>query len=205
MQVSSARSGEQMMQRRGRQFIPSLFSMDPMSLITMNPFALMRRFSEEMDQIFSSLGMGGIEEPEPGAGLLPGRAFAPAIEILDRPGELVVRADLPGVTPEDVRAEIRNGCLFLEGERRSEREEQTEGGFYRSERSYGRFRRTIPLPDDVRDENITATFAQGVLEIRIPRAERQQQSRRIAIQRGESAQGERGTGAEQGTSSPPVH
>jgi HSP20 family protein len=80
----------------------------------------------------------------------------------------MVRADLPGLKPDDVRIEVADGALTIEGERRSEMEAEEEGGVYRSERVYGRFSRTIPIPEGADVEHAQARFDEGVLEITVP-------------------------------------
>ncbi len=144
-------------------------------LFTMNPFALMRRMSEEMDRAFgSSLGLwrGRGEEYA---------VFAPPIEVREEDNNLVVSADLPGMHKEDVHVECTQDGLFIEGERRREHEE-TRGGFHRSERSYGHFQRTIPLPEGADVDKASAQFKDGVLEVRVPLPEqRQRKPREIPI------------------------
>jgi HSP20 family protein len=162
-------------QRRG--FLPSIFHMDPFDMMRSSPFALMRRFSEEMDRWFAQQGLGrGGPSLAAGGGL-----FAPAVEVFEREGTFVVRADLPGLTKDDVRVEVTDNTLLLEGERRSEHDEQ-QGGVVHSERHYGMFRRQIPLPDGVNAEQATATFKDGVLEVTMPAPQRQTRGRRIDIQ-----------------------
>jgi HSP20 family protein len=162
--------------------MPSLFSMDPFDMFRMSPFALMRRFMEDMEQQWGHLGMsrGGQGMPTMG-----GEFFAPPMEICEREGHLVVRADLPGLTKDDVHVEVTDEALTIEGERRSEHEER-QGGFFQSERRYGRFHRQIPLPEGVNTDQVTANFKDGVLEVSMPAPQRQARGRRIEIQ-GESA------------------
>src|SRR5579883_1343539 len=100
-----------------------------------SPFTLMRRFAEEMDRLFEDLRLGS-------------SSLLPRLEVTERGGKLVVRADLPGLTKDDVKVEVREDNLCIAGERRQEREEKRKG-FYRSERSYGRFYREVPLPEGV--------------------------------------------------------
>ena len=183
----SAEQAPQELQRRGggsqsglaqrRGFLPSLFHMDPLDIMRSSPFALMRRFSEEMDHWFAQQGLGrGGPSLAAGGGL-----FAPAVEVFERDGTFVVRADLPGLTKDDVRVEVTDNTLLLEGERRSEHDDQ-QGGVVHSERHYGMFRRQIPLPDGVNAEQATATFKDGVLEVTMPAPQRQTRGRRIDIQ-----------------------
>lgn len=141
------------------------------------PFEFMRRFGEEMDRLFGDFGVGrGLFTAGNQAGL-----WAPQVEIFERDGELIVRADLPGLTKDDVNIEIDNDAITIEGERHSEEQENREG-FYRTERSYGKFYRRVPLPDGVDAENADASFDNGVLEVTMEAPKRTEtKSRRIEI------------------------
>ncbi|MCU1334868.1 MAG: heat shock protein Hsp20 [Bryobacterales bacterium] len=121
--------------------------MSPFSL--MNPFSLMRRTLEMMSPEFGDMG------------------FVPPVEISTAEGKYVIHADLPGMTPDDVKVEVTDSTLVLEGERRYE-SERNEGGMYRSERRYGQFCRSIPLPEGADVEHIQAHFNNGVLEVVVP-------------------------------------
>jgi HSP20 family protein len=161
----------------------------------LSPFSLVRRMLEDMDRVFE--GFGGARGAVGGgaasgmarssAGGL-GQVWSPAIDIVERDGRLVVRADLPGLSADDVRIEVRDDALVLEGERRQEMEVEEEGGIYRAERFYGRFARVIPLPDGADLDKASARFENGVLEIEIPFRE-DSQRRRIEIQGGSKSQG----------------
>jgi len=171
--------GQQSALARRGQFMPSLFSMEPFDMLRTSPFALMRRFTEEMDHYFAHLGMGRGGQGTAAAG---SEFFAPPVEVLERDGRLIVRADLPGLTKDDVRVEITDNVLTIEGERRSEHEERQEGGVLRSERVYGMFRRQIPLPEGVNADQATANFKDGVLEVSMPAPQRQTRGRQIEVQ-----------------------
>jgi HSP20 family protein len=142
-----------------------------------SPWELMRRMSEEMDQLFESLG--GRRATPAGrqrGGMELGTAaplLVPHIDVQQRGNELVVKADLPGLRPEDINVSVDRGMLTISGERRREEREEREG-FIRSEVSYGTFYRTIPLPDGADEGRVAATFRNGVLEVTIPVSERQQ-------------------------------
>jgi HSP20 family protein len=156
---------------------PSLFAMDPFEMFRMSPFALMRRIMEDMEQQWGQLGMGRGGQGMPTTG---STFFSPPMEICEREGHLVVRADLPGLTKDDVHVEVTEEALTIEGERRAEHEEQ-QGGVFHSERRYGTFRRQIPLPEGVNAEQVTASFKDGVLEVSMPAPQRQARGRRIEI------------------------
>lgn len=162
-----------------------------------NPFGLMRTFADEMDSLFESFGFpssrrsrawsnqgtqsAGLERPAGGTGMGMGRSWSPQVEVSRRGNDLVVCADLPGMKKEDIHIEIRDDQLVLQGERRQESTENREG-FYRSERSYGRFHRTIPLPEGTNADQARANFKDGVLEITLPLPEQTSRSgRKIEI------------------------
>jgi HSP20 family protein len=158
------------------------------NLRTISPFSLMRRFSDEMDQLFGDFGFGGRLASGFGRQLgrladLEGSMWLPQVEAFERDGQLIVRADLPGLTKDDINVDITDDAIKIRGERRQEQEESDEG-YYRSERSYGSFYREIPLPSGVKGDEANATFLNGVLEITMPAPARQAGSRRIEINEG---------------------
>jgi len=158
---------------------------------TGSPFAFMRRFSEEMDRLFEDFGFGhgwvapGFERSLDHLGVLAGTAWAPQVEVLERDNELMIRADLPGMTKDDIKVDIADNAVVIRGERKSEREENEEG-YYRSERSYGSFYRRIPLPSGVKAEAANADFRNGVLEITMPATQAAEEKRREIEIKGES-------------------
>ncbi len=156
-------------------------------IFTMSPFSLMRRMMDDFDRMFEDVGfgMGGLmpRGELPGEALSRGALWTPQIDVLEREGQLVVRADLPGLSKDDLRIEVRDDALVIEGERRREQKEEGEG-FYRSERSYGSFRRAIPLPEGVDPEKAEARFENGVLEVSLPLPKERAQGKRIEIRGG---------------------
>ena len=106
--------------------------------------------------------------------------WVPRIEVLQREGAMVVRAELPGLKPDDIVVNVENGVLSISGERREEHREERDGAV-RTERAYGTFFRSIPLPDGADEDQVTATFRDGVLELTIPVTDRDH-GRRIAVQ-----------------------
>jgi HSP20 family protein len=107
------------------------------------------------------------------------RRWIPSMDLVEADDELVLRADLPGVSDDDIEIEIRDNVLTISGERRSEHEEKNES-FYRAERAFGSFSRSLTLPDGVDPDAVTAKSDDGVLEVRVPKpAERK--PHRVAI------------------------
>ncbi len=157
---------------------PPLLGLNPLALFLsmnplLNPFALMRQITEYVDLIVYGPARGG-GRPAPQA-----RPFVPQIETFQRDGEMVVRADLPGLTADQVTVRVDEDTLVIEGERRFENEER-RGGAYIAERGYGMFRREVPLPP-ARQEEIRAQFDNGVLEVAVPLDEDRGRGRRIEI------------------------
>jgi HSP20 family protein len=155
------------------------------------PFSMMRRFMDDMDRLFENFS-GSRKTPLFETGFefpqwteLEKAMWSPQIEVLKHKGDMTVRADLPGLTRDDINIEIADGALTLSGERKDESEEKKEG-FYRSERSYGSFYRSIPVPETVKPENATAKFENGVLEIKIAIPEIESSAKKIEIQAAES-------------------
>jgi len=145
-----------------------------------SPLRLMRRLSEDMDELFGQVFGNGLVSGMPAA-LAPPVDFIPAVDTFERDGKLVVRADLPGLSPQDVVVEVANGVLTLSGERREKREVGEEGARH-TELRYGRFMRSIALPEGTRETDIRANFASGVLEITVPIPNETQASRKIEVQ-----------------------
>ena len=114
--------------------------------------------------------------------------------------QLVICTDLPGMKQEDIQIEVGDDLLTIQGERRNEFED-TQEGYYRSERSYGSFSRAIPLPEGVDAEQAKASFENGVLKINFPLPRQQQQrKRRIEVTAGGAR--EAGAGGPQGAAPP---
>jgi HSP20 family protein len=108
-------------------------------------------------------------------------AAMPRSDVFEREGNLIVKAEVPGVKKEDIELEVTDGDLVLRAERKEEREVKDEH-WYRMERSYGSLYRRLPLPEGVQTDQITANLANGVLEVTIPRPQgAATQAKKIAI------------------------
>jgi HSP20 family protein len=139
------------------------------SLLGTRPFGLMKRFSDEMDRTF--------------AGLAPATEYdlwAPLLEVKHYNGNFIVTAELPGIAKEDVKVEVLDESLVIEGEKKNVKEEKGEG-FYRSERCYGKFYRSIPLPKGAKSELIKAEMTNGILKVTIPVPEVKSTLREVPI------------------------
>jgi HSP20 family protein len=156
---------------RRESFMPTRWS---------SPFTLMRLLGEDMARLFGDADLARGMAAE-------NAAWAPQIEVMERDGQLVVRADLPGLSKDDVQVELRDDSLIIKGERQQQHEDRREG-YYRSERVYGSFYRQIPLPKGVDTQNATATFRDGVLEITMQAPKREPQSRQLQIQDAQAGQ-----------------
>jgi HSP20 family protein len=157
----------------GRRASALGFGMTPQEFFSTNPFSVMRRMTEEMSRVMEELGLAQADG---------GRTtWAPAIEIAERDGALNVRAELPGLSPDDVSVDIAKDALVIRGERKVEREEK-DRGVQRTERQYGFFYRTIPLPEGADVEHARAKFRDGMLEVTIPVPQQQEQRRSVPIE-----------------------
>jgi HSP20 family protein len=136
-------------------------------------FDFMRQFMREMSRMFEGWpfsSRAAMASPGYASGYGPSTggqsslAGWPPIEVEERDGRMVVRAELPGIDMQDVRVRLEGSYLVIEGERRDNRERKGEA-FYESEWSYGRFSRRVPLPSGVTPDQIRATCENGVLEL----------------------------------------
>ena len=129
-------------------------------------------FSREIDRVFDAF-FGQTDQ---------GRRWVPPMDLVEADDHFVLKADLPGLTEGDVSIEIQDNTLTISGERKAEHEAR-ERGWYRIERSFGSFNRSLTLPDGVDADRIAASFTHGVLELRIPKPE-ERKPRRISISSG---------------------
>ena len=149
--------------------------------MALSPFRGFYDMQSEMnrmfDEVFGNLARTGGRQQQ---GTLPAQ-WAPALDVLQEDGDIVVRAELPGVKLEDVDITLHNGVLTISGERKAE--EQREGsGYYVRERRYGSFRRSMALPEGTDESKIHARFQDGVLEVRIQGAAAVREPKRIQIE-----------------------
>jgi HSP20 family protein len=147
----------------------------------LTPSAIMRRLADDMDRLIEDLGIGRRGFGSRSALGGDQGSWTPQLETFRRGDKLVIRADLPGLTKEDVKVEVDDGMLAICGERREEREEDRDD-FYRSERTYGQFYRSIALPEGVNESQVDASFKNGVLEVTLPAPkERDRTAKRVEV------------------------
>lgn len=170
IQQAPSNPGAAMQRRRD----PFAFSLTPRDFFSNDPFSLMRRLQHDMDRAFGEI-LGEVPASGSGRGV-----WMPAIEVTQDDGQLRVHAELPGMKPEDVRVEMTDEALVLQGERKFEQHESS-GSIRRSERRYGQFYREIPLPEGANAEQAKAEFRDGVLEVTLPLQNRSNNRRTIPI------------------------
>jgi HSP20 family protein len=94
----------------------------------------------------------------------------PAVDVYEEKEDVVIKAEIPGLSKEDISVQVTDSTLMIKGEKKRE-EEVKEGDYYRCERSFGSFTRAVALPSDVKADQVRASFKNGVLEVRMPKTE----------------------------------
>lgn len=140
------------------------------------PFGLMRALGEEMDRTLRGAASGAQLEP-----------WTPAVDVQQCNGNVVVTAELPGLKKEDVKVELTEDSLIIQGERKQEHKEDHEG-FHSWERSYGQFYRSIPLPEGAKTDEAKAELTEGVLKVSVPISEMKKKTREIPVEQGKRTQ-----------------
>jgi HSP20 family protein len=146
-----------------------------MALVRWTPMGNLQSFQHEMNRMFNQFFPGGNGE-EAGSGL---STWTPPVDIYERDDGLVIKAELPGVSKDDVSIDVHQNTLILRGQRKHEADVKDEQ-YHRVERTYGTFQRSFVLPTMVDQEKVQATFKNGVLELHLPKLE-SAKPRRIAI------------------------
>ena len=150
----------------------------------LSPFRGRRGFYDpvsEMNRMFDNMLGGLMRRPGSQQQRAELTEWAPAIDVVTKDGDLVIRAELPGVKQEDVDITLQNNVLTLSGERKAEQEEE-RGGYYVRERRYGSFSRSLTVPEGVDESKIHARYENGVLEVTVEGAAQVQEPKRIQIE-----------------------
>src|SRR5712671_1684780 len=136
-----------------------------MAIVRWDPFRDLGLLQDRMNRLFDDAGRGWRSD-DPSATT----SWSPAVDIFETEGEIVVKAELPGMDRKDITLHLENNVLTLKGERRFEKEAKDEN-YHRIERSYGGFSRTFSIPATVDEEKIRADYKDGVLKIALPKKE----------------------------------
>ena len=146
-----------------------------MNLIRYNPN---RWFDFPFDRVFDDFRSAAAPEPR------TAEAWAPRVDIREEKEAVLLNAELPGVSMEDVKVELENGVLTISGEKKAELTD-TESGIYRTERVYGAFQRAFRVPDTLDADRISAEYVNGVLRLTLPKRP-ETAPRQIAIKEGKT-------------------
>ena len=135
-----------------------------------DPFEMFETFQDEMARLWGQTWpFGSWPLPRKAAQTTTGTAlWAPRVDVFEKDGDLVVKAELPGAKKEDIEVTLDQGDLVIRGQKKAETEVKEEH-YYRMEQSYGSFYRRLALPFETTAEQVKATYAEGILEIRIPK------------------------------------
>jgi HSP20 family protein len=144
-----------------------------MAIVRWEPLRELTTLQNEMNRLFGQV----FETPANGPSTM--RRWMPAMDLVETEGHFVLRADLPGLSEEDVNIELEDRVLTISGERKSEHE-SAKDGYHRIERAFGSFSRSLTLPEGTNPEGVEANFDRGVLEVRIPKPE-ERKPRKISI------------------------
>ena len=125
---------------------------------------LQERMNRMFDDSFRGIGRTGSED------WALGGSWAPAVDIYEHEGNIVLKAELPGIDPKDVDVRLENNTLTLRGERQLDNEVKQES-YHRVERAYGAFTRSFTLPSVVDQDKIKADYKDGVLKVTLPKRE----------------------------------
>jgi len=149
-----------------------------MALIRWEPARELATLQNEMNRLFSTF----FDAPTPTNAGATLRRWIPAMDLVETEDDFVLKADLPGLSESDVNIELEDNVLTISGERKAEHEQRKEG-YYRVERSFGSFARSLTLPEGVDPDKVRASFDRGVLEVRIPKPE-ERKPRKVTISAG---------------------
>ena len=153
-----------------------------MALIRWEPARELYSMQNEVNRLFNTF----FDSSTPGNGRRTAlRSWIPAMDLSENETQYVLKADLPGLSEGDVNVELDDNVLKISGERKSEHQE-SKNGYHRVERAFGRFSRSLRLPEGVSAEGIQANFDNGVLEVHIQKPE-QQKPQKVAISVGHEA------------------
>ena len=156
----------------------------PAKQADLHPLARMER---DLQHLLDRFGFGSTtsnilshDQGDSWFGDFSSEAFLPSLDLADKRKYFEVSLELPGMGPDDVEIDVRDGILIVRGEKSVEETSEDEG-FYRTERSFGSFERAIPLPAEVDVAHTEASFKKGVLKVKLPKAKPETSSKKITI------------------------
>jgi len=138
-----------------------------MAIIRWDPFREMTQLQNRFDRLFEAVG--GRQE-----------SWLPAVDVFDTQDAVVLKAEIAGMNPDDIQIEVEDNVLTIKGERKFE-EKVDEERYYRVERRFGAFQRSLALPQGVKSDQIDAAYDEGILTVTVPKAE-QEKPKRIEVQ-----------------------
>jgi HSP20 family protein len=139
-----------------------------MAIIRWDPFREMTNFEDQVNRLWRGVADGKRQE-----------SWLPAVDVFDTKEAVVLKAELAGMKPDDIQIEVEDNVLTIKGERRFA-EKVEEDRYYRIERRFGSFQRSLALPQGVKADDIQASYEDGILEVRVPKAE-EEQPRKITV------------------------
>ena len=139
-----------------------------MAIIRWDPFREMTNFEDQVNRLWRGVADGKRQE-----------SWLPAVDVFDTKEAVVLKAELAGMKPDDIQIEVEDNVLTIRGERRFA-EKVEEDRYYRIERRFGSFQRSLALPQGVKADDIQASYEDGILEVRVPKAE-EEQPRKITV------------------------
>jgi HSP20 family protein len=142
------------------------------SLAPRRPFSDLARWERDMERMFDDFWGRRMRPWWPERWSMPAgmEITTPAVDLFEEKDDIVVKAEMPGMDKDNIQVNLTDHTLTIKGEKKKD-EEVKEENYYRSERSYGSFVRTLDLPADVQSDKVKATFKNGVLEVRLPKTE----------------------------------
>jgi len=136
-----------------------------MAIVRWEPFRDLMTTQRDFDRLLREAFSPALAEGE-----VSTRTWAPPVDIFENGDSLVLKAELPGINPDDVEIRVEDSTLYLKGERKFEKEVK-EQNYHRVERTYGTFTRTFTLPNSVDADKVAASYKDGVLTLTMPKKE----------------------------------
>jgi len=138
-----------------------------MSLVKWDPFRELESVSDHLNRIFGR----SLTKSDMGKEMLTLNDWTPSVDISENASAYLIKGEIPGVKKEDVKVNIQNGMLTIQGERKMEKEEEGKK-YHRIERCYGSFLRSFQIPDDADENAIKAEFKDGMINVTLPKSEK---------------------------------